>query len=399
MRPLRGVRVLDLSRLLPGPFATLVLADLGAQVDKIEDPGGGDYLRHVPPQVAGEAATFHLLNRGKRSAILDLKKPEGRDALRRLVGSYDVLFDQFRPGVLDRLGLGHGALRAENPRLIVCALTGYGQSGPLAQRAGHDLNYLARAGVLGAQGPAEGPPQPPGFQLADVSGGMWCVISILAALRERDRSGEGALLDIAMTDSVLGFATASFGLVLAEALQGGAQGGSAMPIGSGTEALTGGIAPYNTYLTKDGQAVALAALEPKFWAAFCAGVGLAPDMTALVPGPHQAALKAELAEIFRGRTREEWVAFASTRDCCLEPVLHPREVAGDAHLAARDLFFNLPSARGATPQMRTPVTPKGAGFSAPPRMGEHTRAILHEGGLTAEEIEALLRSGAARDAG
>src|SRR5262245_177784 len=174
MRPLTDIRVLDLSRLLPGPFATLVLADLAATVDKLEDTGGGAYLRHTPPQVAGTSAAFQLINRGKRSLVLDLKKPEGQAAMKRLLGTYDVLFDQFRPGVLARLGLGHDELRAAHPRLVICALTGYGQAGDLASKAGHDLNYLARSGVLGAQGPAGGPPQVPGFQMADVAGGMWC---------------------------------------------------------------------------------------------------------------------------------------------------------------------------------------------------------------------------------
>ncbi|MCC6557095.1 MAG: CoA transferase [Polyangiaceae bacterium] len=387
MRPLTDVRVLDLSRLLPGPFATLVLADLGATVDKIEDTAGGDYLRHMPPEVAGESAAFHLLNRGKRSAVLDLKKPPARDAFLRLLGSYDVLFDQFRPGVLDRLGLGHAALRERYPRLILCALTGYGQTGPLASRAGHDLNYLARAGLLGAQGPAEGPPQIPGFQLADVSGGMWCAIAILAALRERDRTGGGATLDIAMADGVLGFATVALSGVLA---------GAASHDG-GTEPLTGGIAPYSTYLTKDGRAMSLAALEPKFWAAFCAGVGLEFEMGAFMPGPHQAKLRARVAEIFRSRTRDEWIAFAAERDCCLEPVLAPAEIKTDPHIAARELLFEIPTARGPVPQLRTPVTPKGTAFTAPPRAGEHTRAILREGGLTDAEIDALIASGAARE--
>ncbi|EYF05233.1 CaiB/BaiF CoA transferase family protein [Chondromyces apiculatus] len=398
MRPLSDIKVLDLSRLLPGPFATLVLADLGAQVDKVEDPGGGDYMRHMPPEVAGESASFHLLNRGKRSAVLDLKRAEGREALRKIVRSYDVLFDQFRPGVMDRLGLGHEALRAENPRLVICALTGYGQSGPLAQRAGHDLNYLARAGLLGAQGPVGGPPQPPGFQLADVGGGMWCVIAILAALRERERTGQGAVLDIAMSDSVLGFGTVTLGSMFAEALGPKAAGGSpAAPLGQGTETLTGGIAPYNTYLTSDGQAMALAALEPKFWTAFCTGVGIAPDMSALLAGPHQAALKEQVAALFRSRTREAWVAFAAEHDCCLEPVLHPREVPADPQLAAREVFFEIPSARGATPQVRMPVTPRDGSFTPAPRSGEHTRAILREGGLSDAEIDALIQQGAAKD--
>ncbi|MDQ3036341.1 MAG: CoA transferase, partial [Myxococcota bacterium] len=169
-RPLSGLRVLDLSRLLPGPFATMILADLGARVDKVEDPAGGDYLRFMPPMVGDPAegtpmnTAFHLLNRGKRSAVLDLKKPEGQDALRRLIPRYDVLIESFRPGVMARLGLGYETLREAHPGLVYCAITGYGQDGPAAQRAGHDIGYLARAGVLGLTGPEQGPPQVPGVQ-------------------------------------------------------------------------------------------------------------------------------------------------------------------------------------------------------------------------------------------
>lgn len=386
MRPLEGLRVLDLSRLIPGPFATLVLADLGATVDKIEDPHGGDYLRHMPPQVAGESAAFHLLNRGKRSAILDLKHPSGPGLLRRILRSYDVLFEQFRPGVLAKLGLSHATLLEDNPRLVICALTGYGQTGPLARRAGHDLDYLARAGLLGFQGPADEPPAVPGFQLADVSGGLWCVIAIQAALAERERTGAGRVLDVAMADGVLGFASTAIGAALA-----------GVPQHRGGEPLTGGIAPYGTYRTKDGRFVALAALEPKFWMGFCAGVGLNPSMEDLVPGPHQFELKRNVAARIAERTRDEWAAFGAERDVCIEPVLEPEELMADPHLAARELFFSIPTPRGASPQVRTPVTPKDAApLAAPPRMGEHTREILGDAGLAAEEIDALLASGAAR---
>jgi alpha-methylacyl-CoA racemase len=386
MRPLYGTRVLDLSRLLPGPFATLVLADLGATVDKIEDTGGGDYLRHMPPLVAGESVAFNLLNRGKRSAVLDLKKPEGRAAMKRLVASYDVLFDQFRPGVLQRLGLGHEELRALNPRLVICALTGYGQTGELAQRAGHDLDYLARAGILGAQGPAGGAPQVPGFQLADISGGMWCVIAIQAALAERARTGQGAVLDIAMTDGVLGFNALAVGAAL-----------SGQEVKRGDEVLTGAIAPYQTYLSSDGHPIALGALEPKFWTAFCAGAGIEVDMSALFPGPHQVAVKAKVAAVFAAKTRAEWAAFGAAHDCCVEPVLAPSEIATDPHLASRGLFFELPTPRGAVPQIRTPVTPRDEAFTPPPRMGEHTRAVLAGAGFTDAEIDALVKAGAARE--
>ncbi|HTJ83846.1 MAG TPA: CaiB/BaiF CoA-transferase family protein [Polyangiaceae bacterium] len=385
MRPLQGIRVLDLSRLLPGPFATLVLADLGATVDKIEDPGQGDYLRHMPPQIAGANAAFAMLNRGKRSAVLDLKQQAAREALRKMLATYDVLFEQFRPGVLDRLGLGIDALRAAQPRLVVCSLTGYGQTGPMRDKAGHDLNYLARAGILGATGPESAPPTVPGFQLADISGGLWSVVAILAALRERDRTGQGAHLDIAMSEGTLPFMTTT----LAAAVAGS-------PRARGAEELTGGIAPYAVYETSDARYVSLAALEPKFWTAFAAEMGFEASLGDLMPGPHQAPLKEKVAQIFKQKTFEEWSGWARERDCLVEPVLAPSELTSDAHLAARGIFFELESARGSVPQMRTPVTPRDLDFAPPPESGEHTRAVLQGAGLGPAEIEALLSSGAAR---
>jgi crotonobetainyl-CoA:carnitine CoA-transferase CaiB-like acyl-CoA transferase len=359
----------------------MVLADLGAQVDKIEDPGAGDYLRVMPPLKGDTSALFLALNRNKRSACLDLKTPAGRDALLALVGGYDVLFEQFRPGVLDRLGLGHDVLRAKNPRLIVCALTGYGQTGPLAQRAGHDINYLARAGVLGMHGPADGPPQVPGFQLADIGGGLWCVTAILAALRQRDAAGDagqGCVLDVSMLEASAGFAISGYGQLF---------GGQAPR--RGDEALTGGIALYSTYRTKDGKHVALGALEPKFSMAFLGAVGLAADMGALVAGPHQGALKASLAGVFAGRTRAEWEAFAREHDCCLEPVLEPEELRADEHLKAREVVFTIDSPWGPIEQLRTPVTDPRDPHRPPPRQGEHTEAILKEAGLDDAAIAAL----------
>jgi crotonobetainyl-CoA:carnitine CoA-transferase CaiB-like acyl-CoA transferase len=385
MRPLEGIKVLDLSRLLPGPFASLVLADLGAQVDKVEDPQGGDYLRLMPPMIGDQSGMFLALNRSKRSAVLDLKKPEGRDALLRMVERYDVVLEQFRPGVLDRLGLSHAALRARNPRLVVCALTGYGQDGPLAHAAGHDLNYLARAGVLGFQGPSGEAPTLPGFQLADVSGGLYSVIGILAALHERAKTGEGSVVDVAMVESCMGFAIAGFGALLA---------GHAPA--RGAEPLTGAIAPYNTYLSKDDQPVTLGALEPKFWMAFCARTGIEAEMGALVPGPHQADLRAKVAAVFRTKTRAEWEAFAREADCCLEPALTPAEATRDAHLRARGVFFEMDSPWGKLTQMRTPVTPRDAKHAPPPRQGEHTEAILREAGFTDAEVAALRAANAAR---
>ncbi len=382
-RPLEGIAVLDLTRLLPGAFATQVLADLGARVDKVEDPAGGDYMRVMPPAVGGMNATFHALNRGKRSLVLDLKKAEGQAALLRLVTKYDVLVESFRPGVMERLGLGWDRLSGANPRLVGCAITGYGQTGPLAKRAGHDLNYLARAGVLGLTGPEDRPPQVSGVQIADMGGGgLFAAVGILAALEERHRTGRGRFVDVSMCEGALAFAT--FGIT---AELGG------MPAPRGAGVLSGGIAPYGTYATKDGEAVSLAALEPKFWVAFCQGVGLEPDMTALAPGPHQAEWKRKVAGAIAERTRDEWAAFAEATDCCLEPVLDPEELASDPQHAARAMFLEGPDG---LPMPRTPIASSALEAQPAPAQGEHGQAILAEAGFTADEIAALCETGATR---
>ncbi len=384
--PLAGVRVLDLSRLLPGPFATLVLSDLGAQVDKIEDPGAGDYMRMMPPVVGELGAAFQLLNRGKRSAVIDLKKPEGTEALRALVPRYDVLIESFRPGVMARLGLGYESLAELHPGLVYCAITGYGQDGPLAQRAGHDLNYLARAGVLGLTGPAGGPPQVPGVQMADVGGGaLFAVTGILAALHARQITGRGRFVDVSMCEGAMAFGT--FGLA-------GAFGGDGYGPGEGP--LSGGLAPFACYLTKDGRSMSLGALEPKFWMGFCASVGIEASMDALMPGPHQAAYREKLTAIFASRTLEEWMKHAEQGDYCLEPVLLPSEVASDPQHRARGAIIDLPAAGGGTlPHLRIPTAAPPSVGDAPSK-GRDTEQVLRDAGLDADRIAALRASGAAQ---
>jgi crotonobetainyl-CoA:carnitine CoA-transferase CaiB-like acyl-CoA transferase len=381
-KPLDGIRVLDLSRLLPGPVATQVLADMGASVDKLEDIQGGDYLRFMPPHCDGVNAPFMALNRGKRSLALDLKKPSGKATFLKLISRYDVLIESFRPGVMEKLGLGYETLKQVSPKLVYCAITGYGQTGPLAHRAGHDINYLARAGILGLTGPDAGPPQVFGVQLADVAGAMSGVQQILAALLARVSTGQGRFLDVSMCEAAIPYGV--FGLMSAAVGDEVAQGGSA---------LAGSIAPFGTYKTKDGRAMALGALEPKFWAAFCTMVGFDPDMSALMAGPHQVALKAQLATLFASRDFAEWKAIAEESDCCLEPVLTPEEVLEDAEHRARG---SVREVNGVTLVAVSPGLSE-ADFEKPaPTQGQQGRAVLTEAGFTAEEVEALLREGVMR---
>ena len=379
-RPLAGLRVLDVSRLLPGPYAAMALGDLGAHVDKVEDPAGGDYLRFMPPHVStGQNAVFEMLNRGKRSVVLDLKKEPARAAFRKLVLRADVLIESFRPGVMDRLGLGYAELSKLNPGLVYCAITGYGQTGPLAQRAGHDIDYLARAGVLGLTGPEDGAPQVAGVQMADIGGGAaYALVGILAALSARGITGKGRFVDVSMCEGSMSFA--AFGLM-------SAWGGMSLPNGTGP--LSGGIAPFFNYATKDGRAVALGALEPKFWIAFATAVGLPPDMTALAPGEHQREWKRKLAAIFADKTLAEWVVFAEKVDCCLEPILTPEEVRHDAQHRARGFVADVPLRDGGSmPQIKTPTAAVMASGHAP-RQGEHTAEVLREAGLSDAEIAGL----------
>jgi crotonobetainyl-CoA:carnitine CoA-transferase CaiB-like acyl-CoA transferase len=287
--------------------------------------------------------------------------------------------------VLDRLGIGHARLLELNPRLVVAALTGYGQSGPLRDRAGHDLDYLARAGLLGLQGPREDKPQIPAFQVADVAGALFGVIAIVSALFERERTGQGKILDIAMLDSAV-----PFGAVTLSGLLGGE-----LP-NRGAELLTGGIAAYDTYRTSDGEAMALGALEPKFLAAFCAAAGIEGAESALIPGPHQVELKQTFAGVFASKTRGEWEAFAAENDVCLEPVLRPDELLNDPQIAARGIFLDGMVNGELVRYFRTPVTARDERAIPAPRHGQHTGDIFRESGFTDAEVEELRRRDAIR---
>ncbi|HEY4281310.1 MAG TPA: CaiB/BaiF CoA-transferase family protein [Conexibacter sp.] len=393
--PLTGLRVLDLSRLLPGPFCSLLLADLGADVLKVEDTGAGDYVRWTPPYVEGaegsaRSAIFLALNRNKRSLRLDLKAEQGREVLLRLVRGADVLLESFRPGVLDRLGVGYERLKRENPGLVYCAITGYGQDGPLRDRAGHDMNYLGLGGLLALTGDADGPPVQAAGQIADIGGGaLMAAVGILAALRERDRSGEGQLVDISMTDGALSW------LAMIAAQQLNDPAGTSLR--RGMLPLSGSIVCYRPYACADGW-VTLGALEPKFWQAWCRGVAREDLIERQFDQPGSDAHR-EVQAIFATRTRAEWEAFAAEHDCCLEPVRELDEALGSELVRAREMVVGLDQPGAAKPvQMlglpiklsRTPGDP----VRAPgPALGGDTDAVLAAAGYSADEIAALNEAG------
>lgn len=375
--PLAGIRILDLSRLLPGPVATQHLADLGADVIKIEDTGVGDYARTMGDGPDGTSRFFRAVNRNKRGLTLDLKQVAGREILQRLVREADVLVESFRPGVMDRLGVGHAALAAINPRLVYCAITGYGQDGPWALRAGHDLNYIAQAGVLEQTGCANGPPAIPALQIGDLLGGaMSALAAILAALLRARQSGEGAFVDIAMTDAVL-----AHNLFPLFAVQAGE-----MPA-RGADLLTGGHANYAVYRTADGRYMAVGALEEKFWQLFCDAAGR-PDLKERHAESASPSLRQEVEALFMTRTQAEWVAILDGVDCCVTPVLTPREALDHPQAQARRMTVE---ADGMT-QYAPPFRISGWDFSVArpaPAAGEHVREILGEAGYTDTEIMAL----------
>jgi crotonobetainyl-CoA:carnitine CoA-transferase CaiB-like acyl-CoA transferase len=393
---LDDIRVLDLTRLLPGGFCSLLLADFGADVVKVEDTAMGDYVRWAPPYYGSEdqqplgtrSALYLALNRGKRSVRLDLKADDGREAMLRLAREFDVVLESFRPGVLDRLGCGYEALREVNPRVVYCAITGYGQTGPGTNRAGHDMNYLGLNGLLGLTGERGGRPIQSAGQIADIGGGaLMAAFGVMAALRERERSGEGQLVDVSMTDGSLAW----LAMVAAQYLCDGR-----VPR-RGEGQLSGGILCYHPYEAADGW-VTCGALEPKFWRAFCEGVGRPELVAAQFEAPGSDPWR-EVAEIFKGRTRDEWLAFNDEHDAMIEPVLDLDEALDSELVRDREMVVDLDQpGLGTVRQLGVPVklsrTP-GAVERPAPALGEHTEDVLRESGFGDDEIEALIESGAA----
>lgn len=362
---LHGVRVLDLSRLLPGPFCTQLLCDLGAEVIKVEDPAGGDYLRHTPPLANdGTSVLFHALNRGKQSVALDLKSPDGHDAFLALCDGADVVVESFRPGVLDKLGLAPATLRARNSRLVVCSISGYGQQGPLRGRAGHDVNYLARSGALSLMAVPTLLP----VQVADLAGGAWpAAMQICAALVGRARTGAGCVIDVDMTAGVTGL----LAMQLSRTLVG-------ERIDGGRDLLIGRVPNYGVYASADGW-LAVGALEPKFWSAFCDALER-PDLIARAfeedgdddDNDDDDSARAIIAGVLQTRSTAAWMERFAAVDCCVEAVLTPEAVMQSAaHVdVAIDDATTLP-----LPTLGLGIAGHTPAAARAPYLGEHTAVL------------------------
>lgn len=382
--PLDSIRVLDLTRLLPGPFCTWLLADFGADVIKVEDPSLGDYARWSEPKQGDMGAMFHALNRNKKSLSLNLKTEKGREIFRQLVKEADVLVESFRPGVMDRLGVGYESLNEINPRLIYCAITGYGQDGPYAHLPGHDINYLSYAGMLDLQGVRGGPPFVPAVQVADIGGGaLMAGMGILMALLARDRTGKGQFVDISMMDGVI-----SWMPVLSDFLATGR-----LPR-RGEMVLSGGKACYGVYETADGRYLSVGALEPKFWEVFCQEIGKPEFISRLnAPLDEQDRMKESIAAVMKTKTLAEWMDIFRDKDTCVAPVLNLEEAVQNPQVKHRQMVMEVqhPSL-GMIRQVGFPIklseTPAQYRHLAP-KLGEHNEEILTQLGYSAADIEQL----------
>ena len=382
---LTGIRVLDLTRLLPGAFCTMLLADRGADVVKVEEPGAGDYMRWFPPLVDGQGVAFNSLNRNKRAITLNLKADAGKDLFKKLAATADVVVEGNRPGVMERLGLGWDTLHALKPSLVLCSITGYGQDGPFAQRAGHDLNYMATAGALSFNGPVGGAPHPLAVQVADIGGGgLGAAAAILSALVAVARGGEGQHLDVSMLDGALSW----LAMPVAEAYLEGEPPEPGLTRQSGATRLNGRYPCYRVYECADGRWLSVGALEPKFWQALVEAIDR-PDLLDrhLDPSPEAHA---DLEAVFRSRTRDEWAARLDGLDVCAEPVLELEEVGAHPQVAARELIQR----RSSGPEVAPAVPlPEGWRRLDPPKLGEHNAEVLGEVGVDAEALAELAAAG------
>jgi alpha-methylacyl-CoA racemase len=387
--PLEGIRILDLTRLLPGGYATLLLADLGADVVKVEEPGKGDYIRWTPPIVGDFSAAHIALNRNKRSLTLNLKTDSGRAAFLRLVESFDVVIESFRPGVMARLGLGWQELRERSERLVYCAISGYGQDGPYSLMAGHDANYIGYAGVLSIIGEEGRRPVLPGVQVGDLAGGgMAAVAAILAALVRRANTGTGDFCDISMTDGAVSWLSIHAADFVATKQEPQRE----------LMHLSGLYPCYRVYPAADGW-ITVGALEPQFWAELCEAIDR-PDLAGdgFATGPRRSEVVSELESLFSTKTRAAWMDHFADRDVCVAPVKSVPEAFDDPQVRARGMVFESKiEGVGEWTHIGNPLKvgeARTAGLRRqPPRLGEHTEEVLAGAGFSAAEIEDLRAAG------
>jgi crotonobetainyl-CoA:carnitine CoA-transferase CaiB-like acyl-CoA transferase len=386
--PLEGLLVLDFTRLLPGPFATQLLCNLGAEVIKIEDPNLGDYMRTVPPSVQGISYPFLMVNRGKKSLAVDLKTKEGRAILYKLVAKADIVMEQFRPGVMKKLGMDHATLAGRNRRLIYCSFSGYGQTGPSKDVPAHDINFEAHAGILGVSGGTDGRPGIPGVPMADLASGFNAAMSVLAALRTRDRTDKGEFIDISIFDTAVSMMV----LNLARYLATGEE-----PV-AGEALLTGRFPFYGLYETADGGWLSVATVEPKFWARMCELLGAPELLESQFPDEREKAnVVRSLQARFRQKTTKEWEAIFARANLPITSVRKVADVVRDPHVKARELLpvVEVPGlwkmqvvAHPAKHSVTTTRNPARV-----PGMGEDSEEILRSLGYTSKQIEALAKRG------
>ena len=382
---LEGLKVLDLTRLLPGGYCTMLLADMGADVLKLEDPFGGDYVRWFPPKINEESAYFLAVNRNKKSMKLNLKHERGKEIFKELVKHYDVLVEGFRPGVMDKLGLGYEEISRINPRIVYCSISGYGQDGPYSQRAGHDINYIGVAGILGIPGFKDRPPVVPGVPVADFGGGgMLAALGIMMALHYRERSGKGQYVDISMMDGVASWMAnvAAKHFVLDD------------PQNRGKVDLAGGFICYASYETKDGRYLSVGALEPKFWTSFCRLIDREDLIDVQVDATEDGKLKEEIVKIFKGKTMDEWLALLEGHDTCIEKINTVAEAMEDPQMLHREMVVEIDHpTEGRGKAMGIPIklseTPGSVDRLPAPAYGMHTGEVLQGLGLSDEEIDKL----------
>lgn len=387
--PLKGIRILDFTRLYPGPLGTMMLADMGAEVIKIEDMNTPDYMRFYPPYIASESAGYLAVNRSKRSIALNLKHKKGVDIFFSLLATADIVVEQFRPGVMDEMGLGYETARRVKDDIIYVSLTGYGQNGPYARDAGHDINYIGYAGILSTTGSRKTGPIIPGPQIADVAGGAYMtIIACLSALWAREKTGQGQKVDVSMLDAILPLMT----------LQMAHYHAARLAPAPGEAALTGGLACYGVYKCADEKYIALGILEEKFWKSFCKMVGR-PEWIdqQFVIGEEAERLRGAIAALFKTRTRDEWIAAAKEYDTCLTPVLEIGEIETDPQVQARNMIIEQThpvcgKIKGIGVPLKFSQTPAKPSLP-PPVLGKDTAAIMEEIDYKPEEIKALRKEG------